>query len=179
VSQQKQRISFQEIDTDNLILRRFKEHDFALFRSLEEDPAVIEHLRDGHPQSLDETGKALRKILLDYQNYQLSLLAVHLKSSGEFMGRAGLIPWVIDGELVWELGCTLFPQFWSKGYAQELGEHFKLIAFAQLGVRYLYGFIRPSNERSIKAAERLGMEYWKDSTIENKICRVYRIQLDH
>ena len=83
--------------------------------------------------------------------------AVEERSSGRFVGRAGLHrPEVPDWPGL-EVGWTLHPTYWGKGYATEAGASAIAYAFEVIGAAELFSIILPENERSQAVARRLGL----------------------
>ncbi|MGH8886073.1 MAG: GNAT family N-acetyltransferase [Egibacteraceae bacterium] len=81
--------------------------------------------------------------------------AVEEKGSGAFVGRAGLhYPERCDWPGI-EVGWTLHPSHWGKGYATEAGARAIAYAFGELGAEKLFSMILPENRRSIALARRL------------------------
>jgi RimJ/RimL family protein N-acetyltransferase len=82
---------------------------------------------------------------------------VEEKNSGSLIGRIGLqrLIWFEETELVWMLNRSS----WGKGYALEGASAAVRFAFEKLGLACLSAVIHPENHRSIKLAERLGMQF--------------------
>ena len=70
------------------------------------------------------------------------------------MGRAGLL--YPPNWPALEVGWTVAPEHWGKGYAPEAGRAACEWAHDVLGARHVISLIEESNERSIRVAEKLG-----------------------
>jgi RimJ/RimL family protein N-acetyltransferase len=82
--------------------------------------------------------------------------ALEDKRSGGFIGRAGLhYPERSDWPGI-EVGWTLHPDYWGKGYATEAGACSIAYAFVELHASELFSLILSENRRSIWVARRLG-----------------------
>lgn len=83
--------------------------------------------------------------------------SVEHQSTGEWLGRVG--PWYPEGWPAPEIGWTISPDHWGRGYATEAGEACIRYAFDELGWTNVIHVILAENERSIAVAERLGSTY--------------------
>ncbi len=164
--------------TERLTLRPFEEEDFDSLRLLETDLDVVKYLGNGKIRNAEETRRYLEKHFGDYKAYGLGLYAVIENKTEHFIGRSGLIPWEIDRKLEWEVGCTLTKNSWGSGYASELADFLKHWAFKHMEIQYLIGIINPQNTRSIRVANKMGLEFWKFLDIEDQKHSVYRLFKD-
>ena len=55
------------------------------------------------------------------------------------------------------LGYRFAVEAWGQGYATELGRNALTDAFERLGVREVFGLVRPDHEASIRVLEKIGM----------------------
>jgi RimJ/RimL family protein N-acetyltransferase len=161
--------------TDRLVLRPFKDDDVLLMQRLDSDGEVVRYLGNGQIKSSEESAKNLVKILKDYQTYGLGLFAVYEKGTQQFVGRSGLIPWLIDGVLTWEIGYSLIRDAWGKGYASELAQTLAKWAPANLGVSHVISLIHPQNRASIHVAKKIGMSFSKTIRLGELELAVYRL----
>jgi RimJ/RimL family protein N-acetyltransferase len=83
-----------------------------------------------------------------------SMFSLIEKSSGRWIGRAG--PWVPEGWPGPEIGWSLIPETWGKGYATEAAAATMDWAFDHLGWTDVIHTIAPDNIASQKVAQRLG-----------------------
>ena len=96
----------------------------------------------------------------------LPIWALEERSSGAFLGRAGLYrPEYPDWPGV-EVGWTLHPDHWGRGYATEAGAEAIRYAFEDLDLDRIYSCILPENEASQAVAVRLGMELLEERTMD-------------
>lgn len=144
------------LETDRLLLRRWRVSDAALQRELwtERDPRVPPHRRidaDGHP-TLEDLEEDIRHPEPDAS---LALLAAERRDSGEVIGYCGLIPNVHgqDGEP--ELAYEFLQRVWGQGYATEAAQAVLGWAVGS-GYRRLWATIRDWNTASRRVADKLG-----------------------
>lgn len=163
-----------KIETERMILRPFSTSDLAHMQQLDLDKEVVHYLGSGKIKTSDEIEKNLLKILQDYQSHGLGLFAAFEKSTDEFIGRSGLIPWSLEGTLTWEIGYSFIRSAWGKGFATEAAAAFSEWAEKNLKVPYVVSLIHPQNEASIRVAEKIGMRSWKEINILDRVLISYK-----
>ena len=77
-----------EIETDRLILRRWRDADREPFARMNANPAVMEHL----PARLspEESDQLIQNIEKHFERHGFGLWAAELRATGEFIGFVGL-----------------------------------------------------------------------------------------
>lgn len=105
-------------ETDRLLVRCYTTEDFENFFRLNGDEEVVRYIRP--VQSREEAMLAFEKQLADYAAMPgFGRWAVHLKTTGAFVGSFAMIPIPDDKEKI-QLGYAFPKESWGKGYATEL-----------------------------------------------------------
>jgi RimJ/RimL family protein N-acetyltransferase len=81
------------------------------------------------------------------------------RTSGELVGRGGLSRTELEGQSRLEVGWTVRPDRWGRGYATEIGRAGLAFAFDELRADSVIAFTQPHNRRSLAVMRRLGMSY--------------------
>ena len=102
------------LQTERLIIRKFKPADLAALIDLFADPEVMKYIGPRRALTEDETQKWLSDMLLQQENI-LTRYAVVLRESDELIGVAGLRA----EEGIRDFGYYFRRRFWGKGYAVE------------------------------------------------------------
>lgn len=144
-------------------------------RQLDTDPDVVRFLGHGQVRPETETQKNLEKIFTDYERFGMGLYAAELTKTGEFVGRTGLIPWILDGEDVWEVGYSLRKPYWNMGLATEAARFWAQWGLSHLRQDFLVSLINPHNISSKYVASKVGMHLWKNTLLNNYQLDVFRI----
>ena len=141
------------VETERLRLREYEPGDFHVLAELLSDPTTMAHW----PAPLDETAARAwhERALDDYAMPPYGRLAVELKT-GEYIGDAGIVRSVVDGNDENDLGYIIHHGYWRHRYGLET-------ARALLGYGHRMGLVRvvanmaSDNKPSVKVAERLGL----------------------
>ena len=89
------------------------------------DAEISKFLGNGKPKTKSEVKELMQKNIEHYQKYGFCLFDVFLRSTGEFIGDAGLIYEALNSENKnIEVGYRLLKKHWNKGYATELARAF-------------------------------------------------------
>ena len=159
-----------ELESDNLILRQFRESDMDDFSALCADAEVMRFL-GGKPFSRLDTWRQMARILGHWQIRGYGEWALEERSSGRFVGRVGLI--YPDGWPGFEIGWALVRDSWGKGYATEGARRALQYAFGELGRRHVISLIHPDNLRSAAVATRIGERHQKTIDFLHQEIHVY------
>ena len=153
------------LETENLILRPFKDKDVDDYFGVRDSPEVRRWLHI--PESLDRSD-AWQQMAWFVGQWELrgtGHWALEEKKSGQFVGRAGLHrPERHDWPGV-EVGWLLHPDYWGRGYATEAGAAAVRYGFEDLQVDKLFSCILPENHRSQAVAKRLGFEFLEERVL--------------
>jgi len=141
------------LETARLLVRAFGDGDERELARAFADPEVIWW---DQPFSPEKALALVSRARADYVRSGMGLYAVSLRDGGRLIGDCGLVPRVIDGQDLVEIGWHLEREAWGYGYATEAARAVAAHA-AGLGLRRLCSLIVPDNLRSRRVAEKLGM----------------------
>lgn len=142
------------LTTERLLLRRFLPEDFETYAVMMADPIVTRFLGDGRPLSRADAWRQMAMFAGHWALRGYGLWAVEERATGQFIGRIGCLE--PEGFPAFEVGYTLAPSAWGKGYAREGAAASLRFARETLGRREITSIIRPANLASIRVAESLG-----------------------
>lgn len=148
--------------TERLTLRRLHEDDLSDLARILGDPETM-YVYEG-AFSDAENRDWLDRMLRRYRDDGISLYAVILNATGEFIGQCGLTMQDIHGARVVEVGYLFRREFWHCGYATEAACACRNYAFSTLGVSEVYSIIRDTNLASQGVARRMGMTHTGEFT---------------
>lgn len=151
------------METERLIIRKITRKDMGVLLTLMGKPEVMYAWEHGFEKK--EVRQWLNRQLARYRKDGYGYFALVLKAGGEFIGQAGLIKSVINGNESVKIGYILDDAYWHYGYATEAARRCLRYAFEELGLTELYCSIRPENASSIRVAEAIGMTPCGSQTI--------------
>ena len=147
------------IESERLILRPWRQSDFAPFAALNGDPEVMEYFPDTLSRE-DSDALALRiKERIETEGF--GFFAVEVKDGPEFIGMVGPSVPPYGAQLpcgpCTEVGWRLSREAWGKGYASEAAAASLDFAFGVLERGEVVAFTAVQNERSQAVMRRIGM----------------------
>src|SRR5579872_3736955 len=140
-----QMIKINDIYTERLHLRRWKESDKEMFAAMNADPVVMEFFPK--LMSRAESDALANDIEARFEKQGFGLWAVELKDSGQFIGFVGLNVPKFEAPFMpaVEIGWRLAKEYWGKGYATEAANAVLDVAFNKLGLTEIVSFTVPAN----------------------------------
>ncbi|GGY45885.1 GNAT family N-acetyltransferase [Parvularcula lutaonensis] len=140
--------------TERLILRRFRLSDTQAYFEMMNQPAVEATLIPG-PASLAQAGRDIAMVEGHWPLRGFSFMAVEEKTTGLLVGRVG--PWYPVGWPALEVGWTIHPRRWRRGYAAEAASAACRWIFEQKpDLDRVIHVIDPTNKGSQAVAEKIG-----------------------
>jgi ribosomal-protein-alanine N-acetyltransferase len=143
------------LETQRLILRYQQAADVAFLVDLWTDPQVTRYL--GGPRDRDWLRSVFEETARDPYAERYDLWPVIEKETGQLVGHCGLLDKQVAGRPEIELTYILAASAWGKGYATEMGQALKQVAFEKMGISRLIALIEPENAASERVALKLGM----------------------
>jgi len=146
-----------------LVLRPWRDSDTDPFAAMSADPEVMEH----YPSVLSraQTEMMIERIRAHFVREGFGFWALEAPGVADFIGftgiaRPGFMPVV-------EVGWRLARQYWGAGYATEAARAAVEWGFRSLGLSEIVAFVVPSNVRSQRVMERIGMRRDPSSDFEH------------
>ena len=166
------------LETERLTLRHLEMGDLDALYRLYRDPQIREYFLDG-TRTYAETREELEWFLHGHPSRpELGLWAVVERRTGAFLGRCGLLPWIIDGQSEVELAYLIDKSRWGEGLATEAALGIVQHARDELGLRRLICLIMPGNAASIAVATKVGMAFEREHTAQFALCHIYAMALN-
>jgi RimJ/RimL family protein N-acetyltransferase len=144
-----------EVRTERLLLRQWRADDAERMAEIYAEPRFLEHMPF---HDLGETQAQLERFARNWREHGYSHWAVEEAASERLIGRAGLLrhdDWPL-AEYAVEVGWSLDPEYWGRGYATEAGRAGVECWRERLTERQLISITAPANDRSRAVMERLG-----------------------
>ena len=161
------------LTTPRLLLRHLEHTDLDALYALYRDPEMRRYYPDGtrtRAETLEE---------LEWQRSghpecpELGLWATVERNTGAFLGRCGLLPWVIDGRPEVELAYLIDKARWGEGFATEAARGIVEYAHQTLHLERLMSVVTPGNDASARVAEKVGLVFEREYRDELGLCLIY------
>ncbi len=163
------------LETPRLLLRHLEPGDLDDLYRLYRDPEIRRYFPEG-TLTYQETREELEWFLDGHPHHpELGLWATIHKPSGQFIGRCGLLPWVIDGHPEVEVAYMIAREHWGQGLGTEAARGILEYGFEHLGLSRLICLIDRDNIASIKVATKIGMRFEKEGQDDKGPFQLYSI----
>jgi ribosomal-protein-alanine N-acetyltransferase len=154
------------LETERLLLRHLEPNDLDDLFALYSDQEVRQYFPEG-TLTYEETKKELEWFRNGHpERPELGLWATIHKATDRFIGRCGLLPWVIDERPEVEVAYMLAKEVWGQGLGTEAAQAILDYGFGQLQLTRLICLIDRENVASIRVAEKIGMTFEKEGRDE-------------
>ncbi len=153
-------------ETERLKFRLLRESDFDSWLPLFQDKNAALFLGfDVHLSPEKHCNKWFEKVSFRYKNDLGGMNVLIDKNSGRLVGQCGLLVQLVEGIERLEIGYSVLPEFWRKGYASEAAIKCRDYAFQNKFAQSLISIIHVDNLASEKVALKNGMSLEK--TLDN------------
>lgn len=148
---------FPVLETARLILRKFTLEDAKEVQSIRSNEKVMDHMDSNKHLSVEQSEEFIKENFKTYSLEKGIFWAIIKKDSGAFIG--DFVFWRIDSKnFRAEIGYTLKPDYWGKGYMKEAMDVALAFGFKELNLHSFEANINPENENSRKILERTGFK---------------------
>lgn len=148
-------VAIPRVRTPRLLLREFREADFASFADELADPLATEFLSG--PVDRRSAFRIFQSALGAWVLFGAGWWAVELIETGELLGWVGAFYRERPSDL--ELGWTICRRHWRRGFAREAAAAALYSGQTRLGERRAIAHIDAGNAGSIGVAEAIGMTF--------------------
>jgi RimJ/RimL family protein N-acetyltransferase len=151
------RARLDRLETERLIMRRWRESDWAPFADLNADPETMRYF----PNTLDRAASdaMIETIEARFERQGFGFWALEVAATGTFIGFTGLnpLPDGVPGAGGVEVGWRLARHAWHQGYATEAARAALGVAFDNLGLPAVWSMTAVLNGPSLAVMRRLGL----------------------
>jgi len=162
-------------ETERMIFRKISHLDFNDWLKFFQDPTTSLHWEQEKESPQVACEKWYQKQFWRYDQDKGGMNALIEKSSGRLVGHCGLLVQTVDDIVELEIGYSLLPEFWNKGYAAEAAINCRNFAFQNNFADSLISIISLSNLPSQKVAIKNGMAIEKETIYHGNKVYIFRI----
>ena len=147
------------LESERLILRRWRESDREPFAHINSDPRVMEFFPA--VLSREESDRFLDRVEAHFDRYGFGLWAAELRENAALAGFVGLAVPGFEAPFTpcVEIGWRFSANHWGRGLATEGAREVLRFAFEELALEEIVSFTVPANLRSRRVMEKLGMRH--------------------
>lgn len=151
----------QILETPRLILRYFTIRDLKALMPILGDPQVMEFSLIG-VHDRPQIRQFIEQRLLSYLERGFGLYALTHKQNQKLIGYCGFFVQKVNEQKEVEIGYRLASQYWGQGLATEAATAVLEYGRSRFKFKRFVCLIEPANMRSIRVAQKLGMELEKE-----------------
>ncbi len=163
--------------TARLSFRLLSTADFDAWLPFCSDPDAVRFI--GLPQEETPEGRCrdwFERIEARYREDRGGMNALIERSTGAFVGQAGLLVQEVDGQAELEISYSLLPRFRGQGYAAEAARKCRDYAFEQGFADSLISIIHVENAPSARVARKNGLQPTKRTVFKGFPVDIFRIE---
>ncbi len=164
-----------EKETQRLRFEETGSQFYAQWRDFMSDPRAHLHWNEPDIPAQIKMKEWFEKQVHRYSKDLGGMNALIEIETGRFVGHAGLLVQTVDEITELEVGYSLLPEFWGKGYATEAALACRNFAFSNNFSESLISIIAVTNEPSMQVARRNGMEIDKHTVYQDNPVTIFRI----
>lgn len=162
-------------ETERLLFRKMSPSDFDDWLPFHQDPRSSQFWKGFSENPETACQQQFERVFERYEKNLGGMNALILKTSGNLIGLCGLLVQTVDsiGEL--EIGYSILPKYWQKGFATEAAKKCKAFAFENGLAESLISIIQVDNLPSRKVALNNGMFLDKRTIYSENKVHIFRI----
>lgn len=145
------------LKTQRLALREMEAADAPFIVEQLTDPSFLANIGDRGVHDIASAHGYIERWQANYARDGFGLWLVELRDTGEIIGMCGIVR--RDTLPSPDIGYSLLPRHWSKGYAVEACAAVRDHAMRTLGLPRLLAIVTPGNVASVKVLERIGLRF--------------------
>ena len=164
-------------ESERLSYRLVEENDYEIWlESFIKIEGTTKYLALEHIGNYDDQCRSwFDRIFHRYQNDLGGMNVLIDKNNGALIGMAGLLIQKVDEINELEIGYSILPEFWGKGYASEAAMKCKEYAFLNNFSDSLISIVHIDNHASAKVAVKNGMMKEKQTFFKEMPVNIFRI----
>jgi ribosomal-protein-alanine N-acetyltransferase len=163
-------------ETERILFREIRKSDFNNWLEFHKNPNTSLHWISELESPKTECEKWYEKQFYRYENNLGGMNALIEKVSGKLIGHCGLLIQNVDKISELEIGYSLLPEFWNKGFATESAKKCRDYAFENNLSNSIISIISLTNKSSETVAIKNGMKIDKVTEYSGNKVNIYRIE---
>jgi len=150
------------LSNDKVVLDNLTLEDAVFFYKLYTHPEMTVNF-DESPFTLNESSTEFTERIISLCQYIFTIRPT--EQPDLIIGDCALHHWNQQKKEI-EIGGSLLPEYWGKGYMQSAFELLTIIAKQELGVKTLLGKTKTRNLKAIRLAEKMGFKKHRSDNLD-------------
>ncbi len=163
--------------SQRLIFRKLEPSDFDSWLPFYQEPLSTAFWTGLPTDAETACQQSFDRTFFRYENNLGGMNVLIHKETNAFIGLCGLLVQTVDDKKEIEIGYSILPKFWKKGYATEAAIKCKNFARQHEISDALISIIQINNTPSQKVARAVGMQIEKTTLYKANKCHIFKIQL--
>lgn len=164
-------------ETERLLFRKLKMDDFESWLPFHQEPKSSQFWKGLPEDPVAACSEQFDRVFERYEKGLGGMFALENKFTKELVGLCGLLVQIVDKEEALEIGYSILPKYWGKGFATEAAQKCKDVAFEKRWASQLISIIHVNNEASKKVAMKNGMHIEKTTEYKGNPVFIFSIDL--
>jgi ribosomal-protein-alanine N-acetyltransferase len=164
-------------ETERLTFRKLEQADFNTWLAFHEEPLSFQFWKGMPKDPIEACQHWFDKAFSRYDNNLGGMNVLIDKRTNEFIGQCGLLVQTVDNIQELEIGYSILPKHWKKGYATEATQKCKTYAIENDLAKSLISIIHIKNIPSQKVAINNGMRLDKTTVYNDNPTHIFRVVL--
>lgn len=166
------------LETPRLVLREVLPTDDEGFFQLDSDPEVHRYLGNKPIQHIQQSRDVIAFVRQQYIDHGIGRWAVVEKTSGDFIGWAGLkyVHETTNGHTdYYDFGYRIIRTYWGKGYTSECSMPILQYGFKHLPTDVIYGAAHVDNQASNRILRKCSFQFENTFYYDTELCNWYAL----
>ncbi|MFI5219636.1 MAG: GNAT family N-acetyltransferase [Bacteroidia bacterium] len=160
---------FPVLETERLLLRKFRIEDASDFFAQRTNDEVWKYIDKPKTQSVEEALELINKILAAFENNEGIAWVMEIKETKKNIGNISFWRFEKENHRA-EIGYLLLPEYWGKGIMKEAIDAIVDYGFKNIRIHSIEANVNPKNKASLKLLEKSGFVqegYFKENYFFN------------
>lgn len=164
-------------ESARLRFRKLEQSDFDTWLAFHQNPEANQFWQGIPEDPVKACQHWFEKAFYRYENNLGGMNVLIDKDTHQFIGQCGLLVQTVDGVEELEIGYSILPKYWRRGYAIEAAQKCKEFAQENKLAKSLISIIQVDNVASQKVALNNGMLLHKTTVYDSNKVHIYSIDL--
>ena len=146
------------LKTKRLMLRRLQDGDLDLYFTSKTHPQIVKYLNSPVPRTKEEVKKYIEKTNNQIDKKKAVSFTAIREEDNKQIGNISIWNFNEDGSEA-ELGYSLLPNYWGRGYMREMLNSICIYGFEDLSLKTIFAYTHNENENSKKCLVKAGFKF--------------------